>query len=205
MKQQINLLSALPKVKKLMVSGQQVLAAWCLLVILLVLASLLQYRGITTARKQLASVRAQEQSVATNLIKLGKNRATPSTPMEAAIMTLANQVAANKEVLTILKSQQQLNIIGFSQIIETLAEKTPNGIWLSDFSFEDGGHAITLRGYSKANADILTFIQSLNQAAKLREVNMHFKLAALKQDKIEEHGSYLHFTILSNFAEGDAS
>ena len=57
---------------------------------------------------------------------------------------------------------------GFSNFMAALARQTPEGLWLTGFEIQSGGHAILLQGRLLSEAVLPSFVERLNHEVDLR-------------------------------------
>jgi hypothetical protein len=57
---------------------------------------------------------------------------------------------------------------GFASFMAALARQTPEGLWLTGFDIQSGGHAILLRGRLVSEILLPTFVERLNHEVDLR-------------------------------------
>ncbi|MDR1662708.1 MAG: PilN domain-containing protein [Azoarcus sp.] len=145
----------------------------CSTLALLTLLAAIGIWGGYRERQALVGLNAREsawQDAQNQLKALAARQAERSTDPQ-----LASRIAQRK--LWLENRRQAFNILrngdigqsrGFSGIMTALARQTPEGLWLTGFDIQSGGHAILLRGRLISENLLPSFVERLNHEADLR-------------------------------------
>lgn len=171
MEQNINLLDNLPKLEKSPLTAKLhfyiILGFTAFLLIIYTI-------DILTANNykiELTALNKERENLFTELTLLSKSENTPTKIVRyenaATEKAVAEQIA------------QQANISGFSEQLQTLAQKNIDGIWLENISIS-GDNNIALGGQTISEGLLPTYVHSLSNNSAFS--NKHFNNLTIQKD-----------------------
>lgn len=167
MKQQINLFQVKKEKKKLEFTFQHMLVLFGgFLTVLLLITSVNMYKHLTI-KKEL-TVLSKEQMAKNQKLQVIANQ-VPEEQTRNQIIAEINKYQSEKqekeEVLQLLVNAQTKKIDGFSEFFESLARgsSSATGIWLTHFSFKEGGDYLSLEGKALKPDSVTRLITGLSK------------------------------------------
>ena len=187
MKQEINLLLALPVRVKSKFPAQLVLRLLLAWFVLLLIFSLLQFwQSASLGRKIDSLQQAKSSKIATLSSLQAKLPTKQKAAVEEQITALVNEVTSKKKLLAVLQQKQELNTKGFSRYLQVFAEQINKETWLQKIELNNGGSHIALHGQSISAVNVLNFISVLD-ADPIFD-GQRFNLVSLDQTGVETDG-----------------
>ncbi len=165
MSQEINLYEARLRPQRCVLNGRAL--AWVLLVLLLVLfaCAVQAHLAAQGAEKALAAMKTRVSAEQEKLAALGKQRAERPLPpaLQAELEATRALLATRQEVMTLLDSGALGNSSGFSALLYGFARQSSNDVWLTGFTFSQGGQEIEIRGRLFDSARLPAYVQRLRR------------------------------------------
>ena len=172
LKQQINLYQVKKEKKKLEFTFQYMLILFGgFLSVLLLITAVNLYKHLTI-KKEL-TVLSKEQLAKNQKLQVIANQ-VPEEQTRNQIIAEINKYQAEKqekeEVLQLLINAQVKKIDGFSDFFESLARgvSETSGIWLTHFTFKEGGDYMSLEGKALKPDSVTRFIAGLSKEAPFK-------------------------------------
>ena len=121
-----------------------------------------QQAALSAANTELESVRAT--------VEAATQQATRAAdPHLLAEVTQAQTALAHREAIAhLLESGAIGSSVGFSDYLRGFSRQTPNGLWLTGFSLDAGGHAMEIRGSTYDEKLVPDYIRRLGNEAVFR-------------------------------------
>ena len=170
MSQQINLFNPALRPRRDWLSLEWVVVATLALIVLMTgIGVWSSYRE----RQALAGLNAREsalQDAQHQLAALAARQANRKVdPQLAARIAQRKALLENRrQALALLQGGNVGQPEGFSNFMAALARQTPEGLWLTGFDIQSGGHAILLQGRLISETLLPTFVERLNHEVDLR-------------------------------------
>lgn len=170
MSQQINLLSPDLRRKRERVSATHV-ALLTVVAVLIVLSVAVWTRKEAELSAQSAEEQESKLKALKEQIAAAGKELLARKPNERLLVELAgarSQLEGRQEVMKYLEHGGLASADGFAQFLHGLARQTVNGVWLTGFSVNEGGHDMELRGRALQAALLPDYIRRLNGEAVFR-------------------------------------
>lgn len=182
-------------------------ARFMLLYAALLLFAIFGYAAVLRQHEQQleTTLRVAQQGLARDeaTLEILRQQAGPSrlAALQAEAGRLEKQVQDRHEVLRYLDSRLQGEQIRPASILDSLANASRPGIWLTDIHVSEGGRTVRLAG-GTLNADRLpAYLNALNTYHGFPEAKFRsFSVSTPKPEKLG--ASYLHFELASGKPDG---
>jgi len=174
--QQINLYQAQFKPKQVILPASQILVIILLVITILAVMSLYAHRKNTV----LSDLIKQQQQQSVQQLDI----VTESPLLDAELKKLQQQNQDKESLLHYLTRHNFGNQLGFSELLNNLSQQRINNVWLTAFSFSDGGETIKLEGEALQSSQIPLYIDNLARAKQFQ--GKQFSVFQLQQPKDDE-------------------
>lgn len=169
MKQQINLYIRQEKVRVPFAAGR---CALILLVTAITVAGLwgYQYSRLAAYRTDAAALEAQKRRYDAEIQALTRQLKppAPSPALDARIAALTEEIAAKERFGGLLAQLQPDRRTPFSALLEGLANRVPDGLWLTRIRADQGGRDLDLEGNVVKPALVPRLIEQLGEEPAYR-------------------------------------
>jgi len=189
--QQINLYQAQFKPKQVILPPSQLLLIILLVITILAVISLYASKENSVLH---ALIEKQQQQTMQQI-----DVVTDTPLLDAELKKLQQQNQDKDSLLTYLTSHDFGNQLGFSESLKNLSQQRINNVWLTAFSFSDGGQAIKLEGKALQSSQIPLYIDNLARAKHFQ--GKQFSVFQLQQPK-DDAGLYI-FKLHTNTGDNE--
>lgn len=193
MKQQVNLLNALPQTQRDFFSARILTKVLGVFVVFLFIVYGFGYWGSISLNKKATALKIKHSETADELVALTKKypKAANYSKLENEVKALEKQTKARARLAEILKKQGAFNTSGFSEYLVGLGKSVVPGVWLTEFTLSNGGASVGLEGRALNAQLVLGFVKQLNDSKEFK--NISFKVGNLK--KIGETEGLVEFSL----------
>jgi hypothetical protein len=121
---------------------------------------------------QMTQVQLSRQTELTNELQQNLARRSSDPALVQELSDREQRLAESREMLEFLRGTNLGNINGFSEYVKDLSRASFDGLWLTEFSFLQGGQNVYLKGIAQQSAMVPDFIGRLGSGnSPLRERN----------------------------------
>ncbi|MFW5426081.1 MAG: hypothetical protein ACKE8G_01715 [Methylophagaceae bacterium] len=170
--QQVNFYQAQFKPKRIILPARQLFLLTLLAVIIFTLLSVYSAKKNSTLEAHIAS---QHQST---IIEFQSEVVNDQALLKANLVKLQQQLSQKQILLDYLTQQSFGNQHGFTDNLVHLSKKSIDGIWLTDFSFINGGQHLSLHGSALKSSLIPLYIDGLAESGPFQ--GKHFSVFSLE-------------------------
>ncbi len=170
--EQVNFYQAQFKPKRIILAARQLFLLTILAIIIFTLLGLYSAKKNSTLESHIAS---QQQS---GIIEQQTKVVNDQALLKANLLKLEQQLSTKQILLDYLTKQSFGNQHGFTDNLVHLSKKNINGVWLTDFSFINGGQHIALHGSALKSSQIPLYIDGLAESGPFQ--GKHFSVFSLE-------------------------
>ncbi len=201
MRQQINLIKALPKHERVWLPLKR-MKQICLgfVVLLALLYAFAVWQNIHLSGKH-EEVIVKEKNMLEDIKALAEKhpREEVDTEIQQQVKKLEAQLRSNQEILVLLKASKALNLVGFSQYLEALTQAIPVNAWLTHITITQAGEKVDLQGKSYDSHTVLSFVDRLNKNKLFKDLDLTFRLVKVKRGEPSADGEAAGQPVLYDF------
>lgn len=166
MRQQVNLLNAIPKAEQKIMPGVAIYWTWVGFLGLMLLISGYGYQQLVKSRRQVVQLKAEqaEADSQVNALMEQKDKLKNEQELANAIISMEQSLKKKQDVLATLEeihsAQTQEN---FSKIFHALSTIYLPTVWLTDFTLLHGGTDLELQGMARRVDSVTEYLEQINK------------------------------------------
>lgn len=180
--QQINFYQAQFKPKRVILPARQLLLLVLLAIVIFTLLGFYSAKRNSTLKAHIAS---QQQP---GMLEQQPEAVNDQALLKANLLKLQQQHNNKQVLLDYLTHQSFGNQHGFTDNLTHLSNKTIDGVWLTDFSFINGGQHIALHGSALQSSQIPLYIDGLAESGPFQ--GKRFSVFSLESPKDADSDIY---------------
>lgn len=176
MKQQINLLNAIPLSTKQVLGLKRILILCLIFIIILSGYQYFSYWLVAKLSQSVSQIEINQKISEHQLNSLKENfpEVASGKAVETQLQAIAEKIKAKKQIISLLSSKKTvLNTVGFSEYFTLFSETNKINVSLTSIHISSGGAKIRLTGETKSSDDVLGYIQILNKSHLFANQPLH--------------------------------